>query len=132
MEMVWKFETARFLVKLEIELQENHRYDGDDESGETQAQLDCGELVAFNSRVSVKMDGITIAQEWLCDSVYRRDDIESFWKSHRDSDALNRNSSIMRNVRGNCVICHYFPGMIAGAIDEARAYFRNMPRVRAA
>jgi hypothetical protein len=34
---------------------------------------------------------------------------------------MNRNCSIMRAARGgNVCICHYFPGMVAEAINAAR------------
>ena len=128
---VWVFETARFQIRLEIERDWNYQYDGDDENGETQAALDSGEYVAFDSRVVIELDGIEIASDSLGGSIYVADDIADFWRAHRDADPLNRNCSVMRAARGgNVVICHYFPGMVAQAIDEARRVLRGMHEVK--
>ena len=119
---VWSFETARFCVSLRIERDRHYRYDGDDESGEVQAKLDSGEYIAFDSAVTVELDGIEIAADYLGGSVYDRETVSEFWTGHRDSDPMNRNCSIMRAARGNCSIGHYFPDMVASAIAEARAH----------
>jgi len=62
---VWTFKSPRFTVSLELEPDWSYRYDGDDENGETQAALDAGELVAFNSIVTVELDGEVIGQDTL-------------------------------------------------------------------
>ncbi|UVK46767.1 hypothetical protein BPNPMPFG_002475 [Mesorhizobium sp. AR07] len=110
---VWCFTTSRFRVLLQIEPDFNYRYDGDDLEGETQAALDSGEYVAFDSAVVVELDGVEIARDSLGGSVYSEDCISEFWTAHRDSDPMNRNCSIMRAARGgNVSICHYFPDMV--------------------
>ncbi len=133
---VWKFETARFVVRLEIELDHNYQYDGDDENGETQAALDSGEYVAFDSSVIVELDGQEIGRDSLGGSVYSANNYREFWTAHRDSDPMNRNCSIMRaNRDANVCICHYFPDMVHLAVQEARKHVASMnakPRLRAA
>jgi len=120
-ETVWTFETARFRVTLDIAQDYGYLYDGDDEDGETQAKLDSGEYVAFDSRVRVTLDGRVIGEDHLGGSVYSADTVDEFWTAHRDADPMNRNCSIMRAARGRVSICHYFPDMVAQAIAEARA-----------
>jgi hypothetical protein len=133
MRTVWKFETARFTVSLQIEEDYGYQYDGDDEDGETQAALDSGEYVAFNSRVVVELDGLEIASDWLGGSVYAANSMDEFWTAHRDPDPLNRNCSVMRAARGsNVVICHYFPDMVREAVRAARDYLRSVPQMREA
>lgn len=131
----WKFETARFTVRLELRRDFNYRYDGDDENGETQRKLYSGEYIAFDSRVIVELDGEEIASDSLGGSVYGRADYKDFFVDHRCSDPMNRNCTIMRAARGqNVVICHYFPGMVAEAIRQAREHLRStkpLPYIRA-
>jgi hypothetical protein len=130
----WQFRTKRFRVVLTLERDHGYQYDGDDEDGETQAKLDSGEFVAFDSRVVVELDGEEIAADSLGGSVYEDGRESEFWTAHRDADPMNRNSSIMRAARGhNCVICHYFPDMVRTAIAEAREHIRSqasLPYVR--
>ena len=117
----WSFLTTNFEVRLELEREFNYRYDGDDPDGETQAKIDSGEYVVFNSTVIVEFDGEEIASEHLGGSVYGADRYQEFWTAHRDADPMNRNCSIMRAVEGdNVSICHYFPGMVKDAIKDAR------------
>jgi len=117
---VWTFKAGRFVVSLELIRDHGYQYDGDDENGETQSALDSGELVAFDSFVTVEMDGEEIGADALCGSVYSSDDVAAFYTDHRCADPMNRNCSIMRAARGNCSICHYFPDMVRQAIAEAR------------
>jgi hypothetical protein len=128
---VWSFETARFTVRLDIERDWNHCYDGDDEDGETQAKLDSGEYVAFDSRVVVELDGEEIGVNYLGASVYGANDYSDFWTAHRGNDPMDRNCSVMRDARGhNVSICHYFPGMVKEAVSSARAFLAKVPRMR--
>ena len=60
--IVWEFKTARFRVTLETLREYDYRYDGDDEDGSTQAALDCGDLVAFDTTVTVCLDGRPIGE----------------------------------------------------------------------
>lgn len=93
---VWTFRTKRFAVELTLERDYSYSYDGEDENGETQAALDCGESVAFDSTVTVYLDGEEIAQDHLCGSVYGDEQVAEFYTAHRDPDPMNRNCSIMR------------------------------------
>jgi hypothetical protein len=137
---VWTFKAGRFLVSLELKRDYSYQYDGDDEDGETQRALDCGEYVAFDSVVTVELDGEEIGRNSLCGSVYVSDGVASFYTDHRCDDPMNRNCSAMRAARGdNVVICHYFPDMVSQAIAEARetiaarkAELTSLPYVRAA
>lgn len=134
---VWTFETARFAVELHIAQDYGFQYDGDDEGGETQAKLDSGEYVAFDSRVVVKLDGRTIGADHLGSSVYGADEVSEFWTAHRDADPMNRNCSIFRDAMRaktghESSICHYFPDMVAQAIADARATLCASPRIRCA
>lgn len=132
MQTVWTFKTARFVVALAIEESPGYQYDGDDENGETQAALDAGEFVAFDSAVTVSLDGREIAADYLGASVYAADDVAEFWTAHRDPDPMNRNCEAMRAARGNCSICHYFPSMVSEAIAQARDALSHIPEMRAA
>jgi hypothetical protein len=123
----WRFRTKRFTVRLEISQTPGYQYDGEDPDGETQAKLDSGEYVAFESAVIVELDGEEIASDTLFGSVYSADSMAEFWTAHRDSNPMNRNCSIMRAEHGNFAsICHYFPSMVAEAIAEAREHVRAM------
>lgn len=121
---VWTFKAGRFLISLELERESGFRYDGEDEDGETQGQLDSGELVAFSSTVTVELDGQEIGRDSLFGSVYARDSVADFYSDHRSADPMNRNCSAMRAERGNVSIVHYFPSMVSEAIAAARAAIR--------
>jgi hypothetical protein len=123
---VWSYRTKRFTVSLKLERDYRYKYDGDDEDGETQAKLDSGEYVAFDSAVTVELDGEEIGFDSLHGSVYGADTVAEFYTAHRDPDVMNRNCSIMRAAMGdNVVICHYFPGMVLQAISAAREELRS-------
>lgn len=125
-ESVWTFKTRRFTVRLTIEPDYGYRYDGDDPEGETQAKLNSGEYIAFDSAVTVEFDGIKIAADHLGGSVYDARKVKEFWTAHRDHDHNNRNCSMHMDR----VIGHYFPEMVRIAIEAARKHFANMPRLR--
>ena len=133
---VWTFRTARFLVTLELTHCDGYIYDGDDEDGETQAALDNGDLIAFDSAVRVFLDGEEIGADYLGGSVYSADNFREFYKAHRDRNPLERNCTIGSELRGGSVICHYFPGMVSEAVKAARAELKRRaetaPRMRAA
>lgn len=123
---VWRFKNGRFTVSLWIEPDYGYRYDGDDEDGETQRALDNGDYVAFDSKVTVELNGVEIGADYLGGSVYAYDDVSDFWTAHRDPDPMNRNCSLMRAARGgNVSIGHYFPDMVRSAIGEARDWLKS-------
>lgn len=128
---VWRFDTARFSIRLEIDQDYHFQYDGDDESGGIQAALDSGNMIAFDFSVVVYLDEEEIASASLGGSVYEVGNIAEFWTAHRDPDPMNRNCSIMRAARGeNVRIVHYFPDMVSTAVAEARKALRNDPHIR--
>jgi hypothetical protein len=131
----WRFNAGRFRVELNLRRVRGYRYDGDDEGGETQAALDSGEMVAFESVVSVFLDGEEIGADYLGGSVYCADQVAEFFTAHRDPNPENRNT--LANGAKNVRICHYFPDMVRTAVDEARQHIRNrleecakLPRIR--
>lgn len=115
----WQFSIGRVTVALHIEPVDGYEYDGDDENGETQAALDSGEYVAFDSMVTVSINGHVVGSDSLCGSVYAADDIAEFWQAHRTSEPEYRNT-LANAARKRC-ICHYFPDMVRQAIADARA-----------
>lgn len=125
MHTVWSFETARFRVELQIAQDYGYQYDGDDADGETQAKLDSGEYVAFDSAVIVYLDGREIASDHLGGSVYAWNEMSDFWTAHRDPNPANRNCAANAYRVG-----HYFPDMVYNAISEARAYLASAPAMR--
>jgi hypothetical protein len=127
-ETVWQFKTERFVVKLSVTPEFGYRYDGDDEDGEVQHKLDTGEYIAFESELSIELDGVEIAADYLGGSVYSWHNVHEFWTAHRGRNPMNRNCSIMRAAwsaktggQNNVGIGHYFPDMIRTACKEARA-----------
>lgn len=137
-EEVWRFETAHFVVTLEIEYQDGYQFDGDDPDGETQAKLDAGELVAFDSSVVVRLKSplarvspVAVGADYLGGSVYQAGCEREFWMDHRHPNPMARNCMAMRAKHGdNVTICHYFPGMVRHACAEARQTLLGMPRMR--
>lgn len=133
MPTVWKFAIGRVSVELEINQDCGYQYDGDDENGETQAALDAGEFVAFNSTVRVYIDNLEMGVDHLGGSVYEFGRESEFWTAHRDRDPMNRNCEAMRAKRGELAcICHYFPDMVKHAIAEARECFKELAKLREA
>lgn len=124
--IVWRFKTARFEVALEITPEWGYRYDGDDPDGEVQKKLDDGEYVAFDSAVTVTLDGHEIAADYLGGSVYGDDTMDEFWTMHRSPNPMHRNCSIRRAKEPGTTIGHYFPDMVGEAITEARKYVKSM------
>lgn len=131
--IVWKFapKGSRFQVQLRIERERGYKYDGDDPDGDQQRRLDDGDDVAFGSICEVLLDGEVIGTDSIWGSVYQDGTESEFWTAHRDPDPMNRNCSAMREARGGSPdarvsICHYFPDLVASAIDEARQYVHDM------
>lgn len=114
MDTVWTFKTARFTVELLIEQQHGYEYDGDDDDGETQAALNAGDLVAFDSVVRVSLDGGVVASDHLGGSVYKAGKVSEFWTEHLTATPQT---------------CH-FPDMVRSAITQARKVICAAPRMR--
>ncbi len=126
-ETMWQFDLGAVSIRAYIQPSQ-HAYDGDDD-GETQAMIDSGEFVQFDTAVVVSINGREIGFDNLGGSVYS--DPREFFSDHRSSDPMNRNCSIMRAANGaNVSICHYFPGMISEAIADARAWLKVMASER--
>lgn len=81
MRTMWSFETDKLRVSWDIDYEHGYQYDGEDPDGSTQAALDNGSMVAFDSRlmVQLKASGAVLAEEWLGGSVYDAGD-EASWK----------------------------------------------------
>lgn len=130
-EIVWTFATKNFDIRLRVERDWNYKYEGADEDGSYQAQIDTGEIIAFDSAVEVVFRGEVIGADYLGGSTYYEHSAAEFWTAHRDPNPMNRNCSLYRAARGeNCVICHYFPEMVRQAIAAARAHFASAPKLR--
>ena len=130
-EITWSFRTKNFEVRLCCERLWNYQYDGDDEDGSYQAQIDTGEIIAFDSVVEIVYRDEVIGTDYLGGSTYYEHNASDFYTAHRSPDPMNRNCTIYRATQGeNCVICHYFPGMVRTAIREARKHFAAVPRLR--
>jgi hypothetical protein len=126
---MFRFETANFIVRATIQ-PDNDVDTSFDETGETDAKLSSGEYQSFGTIVRVATrDGIELGCDSLWGSIYANP--RDFFADHRNSDAMNRNSSIMRAAQGeNVAICHYFPDMVREAIRDARKTLTNMPKLR--
>jgi hypothetical protein len=105
---IWSARTPNFTISLILE-QVFEKYDGDDD-GETQAALDNGDMVTFDSKVIVECciddDLIEIGSDYLGASVYRDGETLQFMKDG------------------------YFMDMLKCACAEARVFVENMPKLR--
>ncbi len=123
MQTMWQFTIGRFTIRAAIA----DCYDLDlswDDDGEIRDRLESGEYQAFDTRVTVSLNGVVIAEDSLHGSIYS--DPCEFFTDHRSADPMNRNCTIMRAARGdNVVICHYFPDMVRTAIAEARTWLAS-------
>jgi len=129
-EECWRFETARFAVVFEVTPCQDDPADSfeDDESVQDIRE---GRVDWFDCRVRVLCDDREIGADYLSCCAYTN--VREFYESHRDKDPLNRNCSIMRAAEGeNVCICHYFPSMVAQAIDQARGTLADVPKLRVA
>ena len=117
-ETVWSFETRNFTVELRVEPEDMDPADSFQFEEDIEAVRN-GDVEWFWARVVVLKNGHEIGSDSLGGCAYKT--IDEFIEGHRDPDPMHRNSSIMRAARGdNVVICHYFPGMVKVALDDAR------------
>lgn len=107
---IWTARTANFTVSLILE-RSYEKYDGDDENGETQAALDCGEMVMFDSKLIVETvingEDIEIGADYLGASVYADGETHKF------------------------IHDGYFADMLNLACSQARDFLADVPRLRA-
>lgn len=130
MQNMYRFAIGRFEIRADIKPCADIDLSWDDD-GETRAGLESGALEAFDTRVSVWLNGVKVGEDWLCESIYA--DPADFFADHRSADPMNRNCSIMRAARGdNVVICHYFPSLVQAAIADARAWLASAAMGKAA
>lgn len=123
MTRMYEFTIGRFTIAADIHPAHDLDLSWDDD-GETRANLESGLWEAFDTKVSVRLNGAEIASDWLCGSIYA--DPSEFFSGHRDADPLNRNCSIMRARWGdNVTIGHYFPDMVRNAVNEARRWLAS-------
>ncbi|CAH0342319.1 hypothetical protein [Rhizobium sp. CECT 9324] len=87
--VLWTAATRNFTVEWRTE-QSFEKYDGDDEDGSIQADLDSGELVMFDSSIRV-LDhyGKEIAADYLGASVYKSGEVLKFIHDGYFMDMLN-------------------------------------------
>lgn len=129
-ETAWEFNTKRFRIALEIEPEDMDPADSFQFEDDIEA-VRSGAVEWFQARVVVYLDGREVGADSLGGCAYNS--VREFYTSHRDSDPLNRNSSIMRAAKGsNVCLCHYFPGMVAEAVRLARLTLCDSPRLRCA
>lgn len=124
-ETVWQFDTTNFRVKCEFLPEYEDPADCFDDPRDV-AMVRNDEVLWFTAKVSVEHNGHEIGTDYLGCCAYGS--IDEFIASHRDSDPMNRNSTIYRKAKGeNHAICHYFPSMVHQAIADARKTI-NLPR----
>lgn len=129
MQTMWQFTIGRFTIRAAIEPSQDLDLSWC-ETGETQANLESGLWEAFDTRVTVSLNGMVVGEDWLCGSIYA--DPQEFFTDDRSADPMNRNCTIMRaawrgegNPDAKVSICHYFPDMVRTAIGEARAWLAS-------
>lgn len=115
---VWSFSTKEFLVALEISPEEMDPADSFEFEDDINAVRN-GHVEWFCARVAVYKNSHLVGSDTLGGCAYNT--IEEFYTSHRNSDPMNRNCTIMRKkFSDKMTICHYFPSMVQQAIDDAR------------
>lgn len=124
----WSFETENFLVTFRTEDEIDDPRDHFDNSFDVEFAIEGGaHWFAAIVEVFAKKDNdevVMIGQDYLGGCSYKS--FREFYTSHRDRDPMNRNCSLMRAAKGdNVVICHYFPGMITSAIEDARVFLKR-------
>lgn len=107
-ETVWTFKTARCCVELAFAPDDDIDLSWD-ETGKTRANLESGLWQAFQSCVTVTIDGVECGVDYLGGSIYERplDFID-----HRGMNAGGYGS--------------YFSSMVRGAISQARKEMRTI------
>ena len=114
MERMYTFNVGRFSIYADIEPSSDLDLSWDD-SGEVREKLDSGEFYAFDTRVSVWLNGAMIGSDWLCGSIYA--DPADFFSEHIGLAIKSR--------ADGCNYGAYFPGMVKEAIAEARQWLAD-------
>lgn len=109
MERMWTFKIGRFTLHADITPSDQLDLSWDD-TGEVREKLDSGEFYAFDTKVSVWQNGVEIASDWLCQSIYA--DAADFFTEHYGCKPLGYGS--------------YFPDMVRQAISEARDWLADV------
>ncbi len=127
-EVVWQFHTRNLNVRLRITPEEMDPAACFCEQDDIDA-VRSGAVHWFVAEVTVEFrDGTELGNDSLGGCAYRT--IEGFYTAHRDPDPLNRNSSVMRAIRGErTIVSHYFPDMIRTAMSEARKRLAELQRI---
>lgn len=104
---IWSARTTNFTIALELQ-RSHEKYDGDDDDGSIQAELDSGELVMFDSRVVVYLnndDDTEIGRDYLGSSVYKDGETHQFIKDGYFRDMLktacNEARETIKEMRAN-------------------------------
>lgn len=115
---LWTFKTAQYEIRLIAHPEDTPPEDAFEFEDDIESVRN-GDVEYFCAEVAVYKNGHKIGSDYLGACAYRT--FKDFYTDHRDPDPMNRNCSIMRQKQGdNVVICHYFPGMVKQAIDDAR------------
>lgn len=96
---LWNCDTPNFNLRLILSRQWGFEYDGEDEDGETQRQLDNGTLVAFDSELRITLrqgEGVIVGRAYLGSSVYQSGNIAPFLKDGYFRDMLREASEEAR------------------------------------
>ena len=105
---------GRFTVTADIQPCDNLNLSFDD-SGEVREKLESGEWEAFDTKVTVYLNGAEIGSDWLCESIYA--DPADFFREHVGLAIKSRADG--RNYGA------YVPGMVKVAISEARRWLAS-------
>lgn len=121
-ENIWRFDTARYRVDLDVTPCEEDPRDNFEFEEDIEA-IESGRVAYFDARCVVyRYDGhdpVKVGADYLGGCAY--ESVHDFIAGHRDKNPMNRNCSVMLAARGSNVrICNYFPGMVSEAIEEAR------------
>lgn len=108
MQTMRKFTIGRFTIRAEIEPETDLDLSWDDD-GEVSTKLESGEYEAFCTKVSVHLNGVEIAADYLGESIYANP--ADFFTEHYGINATQYGA--------------YFPGMAREAIAEARQWMRD-------
>lgn len=130
--IIWQFDTANFRVICHAEAEDMQPDFDDEEANQFAAEGGAHWFCAF---VSVWYGSDESRLEYLghdCLGGCSYRSFKEFITSHRSADAGNRNTLAQKERRR--VICHYFPSMIAQAIEAARKawHARDNVKLRAA